>query len=359
MTLIPHMQIPTPSNVGKHAHYDLLLYIEHLRLHRRAHPHQTDVMRPWLNELYGAMLDVDQILNLSEKSVPREEVSKVLQDKVISPTEQFLRSEDDAGGTKIIGLNYLSLPTPGSDATKTQPPRVHRAQDLTPVTADQPNHAGPASLTDALLDTDAAWPDLRPLILQAEDTRFTPAQSEKVSPRLIALAEARCDSDNPQDAPVVYSAIRTGASMLRPEESDRLLPLVAPGHAIETSLVTVKMIGRIFEAQPPTTIDAFQAVVSEVDRILQPDALLNRYALAASPKSAAIALLAIYALAAMASTRLLAATTRVDQLGMGWFKRRATRKLRELRTIWNDVSDPGLDEPLKLLNQALDQLDGD
>ena len=197
--------------------------------------------------------------------------------------------------------------------------------DSTCVTAD--------GLVDEILSIGAEDPShrLRELILLAEDADFTPEQSARLAPRLLELAEQHRRSNDPQDKPVVLSAIRTGASMLRPSEAERLLPLLKPGRSIETSLVALKMLGRVFEAQPPGDIDQFESLANEARSVAE--SLLNRHAVAFS-QSAAMAQLAVYALAAMGSSHLVTTTQTIRQLAVDWFTRRTVRKLRELDEFW-------------------------
>lgn len=210
-------------------------------------------------------------------------------------------------------------------------------------------------LTDELLTLDAEtdWPRLRELVVTAEDFDFTPDQSAQLSPRLLDFAIQHRDSNDSQDAPVVFSAIRTGASMLFPTEASCLLALLKPGHSIDTSLVTLKMLGRIFEAQPPEKPDQHTDLAGEVHRIA--DLLLNPYAIAFS-KSAAMAQLAVYALAAMASSEIFATVQAVQRIGVSWFTRQTAHGLRELRGYWDERATPVAPEVLELLDHATQAL---
>jgi hypothetical protein len=204
-------------------------------------------------------------------------------------------------------------------------------------------------ITQALLASDINRDirNVRELILKAEDISFTVAQSERLATWLLYFAEQKRDSSNPCDQAAVWSAIRTGASMLRSAEANRLLCLLEPQHPIETSLVTVKMIGRIFEAQPPSDLDQHHNLARAVRQIA--DSLLNPYSIAIS-QSAAMAQLALYALAAMASSDLQQIAQKVQYMGINWFTKRAARKLCSLRDIWGrqDVAEG----PRDLLEQA-------
>lgn len=223
-----------------------------------------------------------------------------------------------------------------------------------PEPSDEENRTSD-QLENELLNCDPwnDWPRLREIVFEAEDAAFTPEQSAQLAPRLLELAEQHRDSNDPQDEPVVWSAIRTGASMLRPAEADQLLPLLEPGHSIETSLVTLKMLGRVFEAQPPDNIDQHEPLANEARNIAE--SLLNPYAIATS-QSAAMAQLAVYALAAMGSSQLVTMTQSIRQLAVDWFTRRTVRKLRELDEFWQSQECNVASAHRDLVSDALAEL---
>jgi len=206
-------------------------------------------------------------------------------------------------------------------------------QDNKPITSDIIS-LSPSQLCSELLKTDAESDisQLRELILLAEDTQFSVEESEQLGPWLLGFANDYRGSNNPQDEVAVWSAIRTGASMLTADRADRLLTLLEPGHPVETSLVALKMLGRIFEAQPPSDVDQYPLLAEEVLQIA--NALLNRYVITES-SGAAKAHLAIYALAALASTQLSQVVQIVLEMNTTWFTRRTLRKLRTLHEEWN------------------------
>ncbi len=191
---------------------------------------------------------------------------------------------------------------------------------------------------------------LREMILIAEDTGFTVDESKQLAPWLLSFAERYRDSSDPQDEAAVWSAIRTGASMLHPQTANLLFTLLEPGHSIETSLVTVKMVGRVFEAQPPAKVDEYQDMADKVCPAAE--IVRNMYAIT-SRRSAAIAQLAIYALAAMASSKTQQIVEEVKQLGLTWFTQQTLRELCELRSIWSSRPVPLADQPRKLLDRAI------
>lgn len=232
--------------------------------------------------------------------------------------------------------------------------RPTRSQD-SDTTFDDVSQWSSAQLASEILEpqVESNMPSLREMILIAEDTGFTADQSSRLAPWFLSFAERRRDSSDPQDEAAVWSAIRTGAAMLTPDAADDLRPLLQPGHSIETSLVAVKMLGRIFEAQPPTDVDQHSALAGEVCQIAE--SLLNPYAITVS-QSAAMAQLAIHALAAMASSETDRIVEIAQGLGAAWFTRRTHRKLRELRDIWANRSAAVSDGPRDLLDRVIETL---
>jgi hypothetical protein len=204
------------------------------------------------------------------------------------------------------------------------------------------------------LDLERDKSRLRELIILAEDREFSTGQNAKLAKRLLDLALAYRDSNDMEDEPVVWAAIRTGASMLRPTEAPVLLPLLEPGHTIETSLVAMKMLGRIFEAYPPTDIDQNSDLVRKVREIV--DSLLNRYAVAMT-RNAAMVQLAVYALVAMGAVDSPEVIQRIRELDFSWFTRATSRKLHELLEYWRTPSSTARPGPLGLLEDALKKLE--
>lgn len=99
------------------------------------------------------------------------------------------------------------------------------------------------------------WPRLQELIFQAEDLQFTAEQGAALAPRLLSLAVLHRRISGPEAKDAVLCAVRIGASMLFPNEAAPLLPLLEPGHAIDTSKVAYKMLRRIYAAFEGRTPD--------------------------------------------------------------------------------------------------------
>ena len=215
----------------------------------------------------------------------------------------------------------------------------------------------PEQLTSEMLNLqmDSDYLRIREIIFLAEDTDFTVAQSKLVAPWLISFAQICRDSKNIENQDAVLSAIRTGASMLNRDHIYSLYRLLEPGHPVETTLVTIKMIGRIFEAQPPSGIDEYQELSNIIYDIAK--LLLNSYAITSS-KIAAMAQLSIYAIAAMASSRTQQAVYAVGRINANWFSTQVLRKLYKLRNIWITSSDYTVDkEQQEMINKAIKYLE--
>ncbi len=204
------------------------------------------------------------------------------------------------------------------------------------------------------LNIESDMTHLREMIMIAEDTSFTLEQSKQLAPWFIRFAEKYRDSNNPQDEAPVLSAIRTGASMLHPQGTNSLIPLLDPGHPIETSLVTIKMIGRIFEAQPPTEIDKYKDLAEKVYPAAE--IVQNPFAITIS-RTAAIAQLAIYALSAMASSKTLEIAKFVKQSGITWFIQQILHDLHELNGIWSNRNISINSQPQKLLGRIIKNIE--
>lgn len=101
------------------------------------------------------------------------------------------------------------------------------------------------------------------IVFLAEDTGFTIKQCIIVSPWLLNFAgENRNNKKCNENA--VYSAIRTGASMLSPKSADCLISLLDLNQNIEVVQVTTKMIRRIFEAFPQYESDQYKDIANEI-----------------------------------------------------------------------------------------------
>jgi hypothetical protein len=192
----------------------------------------------------------------------------------------------------------------------------------------------PENILEFLLDPKAedSMVMVREMIFIAEDTQFTVEQCMKLSPWLLSFAEKYRDSDNQKDEGAVWSAIRTGASMLHSESAGKLSPLLGAGYRIETSKVTLKMVGHIFEVAPIPSLDTMSDLRLDIGYILEN--ILNRDSLESSQISAK-ALLGIYALAAMGNISCVKQfVMKIENLDLPWLSESIYKDLCRLKDIW-------------------------
>lgn len=193
--------------------------------------------------------------------------------------------------------------------------------------------------------------EIRETVFVAEDTDFTVEQSAVVWPWLLNFAKEYRDTDEPEDGIAVLSAIRTGASMISLDKIDQLFPLLEVNHNVYTVLETIKMIGRIFEAQPPNGVDEYKNISRRMHQTIR--YFVNQPADNVSMRDEAVTQLAIYALAGSGSSTTQEIITEVLKKKQIWFIRQVLHNFRELRSTWENRSDHEPIEPLKLLNEAI------
>lgn len=173
------------------------------------------------------------------------------------------------------------------------------------------------------------------IISQIEDTGFTVKQSEIISPWLLDFVIENRDTYHCEDGEAmvypIYSAIRTGASMLFPDQVERLFPLLETGHTVDTSLVTVKLIGRIFEAQPPLVTGAYETTAEKVYDLVNP--ILDNSPADMLCRDTTIATLCIIALVAMGSEKVYQILEKIKNKKK-WIRNRTLHKMKDLRKTW-------------------------
>lgn len=196
---------------------------------------------------------------------------------------------------------------------------------------------------------------LREFITLAEDMQFSTEQSARLAPLLLGFAEtARRKTDRVYDSAIVNSAIRTGASMLCPNRAHLLLPFLGQGYYVDTTNVALKMLGRIFEAQPPEWPDQHTDIAERI--WAETEKQMWRYRMLPPIRDAhcdAHVQLAIYALAAMASEKVLGIVRIVRQAGISWFVEQALLDLSRLRDHWHKITSPPQRAVFEVLENAM------
>jgi hypothetical protein len=193
------------------------------------------------------------------------------------------------------------------------------------------------------------------MIFIAEDTGFSIEQSNILSLWLLNFAKKYrngVNSNHDQNERAVWSAIRTGASMLTLDRLNDLIPLLEADYPVSTTLVTIKMIGRIFEAQPAKEIDQYEEMAKNIYNIVE--SIIDKKEV--SYHREAVAGLSVDALAGMGSSSIKQIIEKIIKNEERWFIQSCLRSLRGLRNEWESNFKIEPHEPLKLLNSSICQL---
>jgi len=175
------------------------------------------------------------------------------------------------------------------------------------------------------------WRDA--LVFAAENAHFsTPDQRAIVSARLRQLALELRENAPAGTEHVVWSAMRRFASLLPAEQADSLLEFLERRGAVDTRMVALQCIARVFEKEPPSDIldrDALMRRVAEyADKFLDPDIF-------AGGENSAIARNAVAALAALGSAKLEGCIQRAEAIGKRWFTARLKGDLLRILEAWS------------------------
>jgi hypothetical protein len=180
------------------------------------------------------------------------------------------------------------------------------------------------------------WRDLDPdwlaaLVFLAEDLSALPPDVRPL------LREALLDvgaglRDEEGNGPVVWSALRRAASLAGTEQSQTLLDYLDHRGAVDTRLVALQCIGRVFATSPEAQTGRFPFVADRVAeyarKYLDPDVFT-------AGETAAIAQAAVVVLATMGDERLSDLIARARALKKPWLTMQLHRKLADLVGSWN------------------------
>jgi hypothetical protein len=175
------------------------------------------------------------------------------------------------------------------------------------------------------------WRDA--LVFAAENAFFsTPEQQANVCARLRQLALELRESPAAGTEHVVWSAMRRFSSLLPAEQVDSLVEFLERRGAVDTRMVALQCIARVFEKEPPSDSldrDALMRRVAEyADKFLDPDIF-------AGGENSAIARNAVAALAALGSAKLEGCIQRAEAIGKRWFTARLKGDLLRILEAWS------------------------
>lgn len=186
------------------------------------------------------------------------------------------------------------------------------------------------------------------LIYLAENKKLSVKRSTRIGYRLLASAILFRDSTNKNDRSLVLNSIRLGMSMLGQNSLHAIKPLLESKCPIRTAIVTVKMVGRVFEAQPPSRINEFEDLSESIQKIAERTLAQN---IASNSENAALCQLAIYALLASGSSKALDSVKKAKALEITWFDRQMRLELCKLQKYWSDKTVP--EAIIKMVESAI------
>ncbi len=181
-------------------------------------------------------------------------------------------------------------------------------------------------------DHSAAWRDA--LVFAAEDAEFpTPELQAAVCRQLRAIAlELRLDR-RPGVEQVVWSALRRYGSLIESGAIHEMLPLLEPTGYVDTRLLALGCIARVFETRPPREASAFQELKDRAfaiaDKLLDPDVFT-------SGEISAIAIQAVVVLSILGDARALECAAKAKALKREWVLRKLRRRLEAISQDWTE-----------------------
>jgi len=179
------------------------------------------------------------------------------------------------------------------------------------------------------------------IVFAAENVHFkAPGQQSRVCSRLRELALELREVSQAGTEHVVWSAMRRFSSLMPTEEANDLIEFLDRKGVVDTRMVALQSIARMFQAAPPSDAAAFEPLVRRVaeyaEKFLDPDVF-------AGGENSSIARNAVFALAALGSPKLQECAARVNALGRRWLSFQIQRQLQELLDSWKN-QDPGSED---------------
>jgi len=179
-------------------------------------------------------------------------------------------------------------------------------------------------------DLTEEWRDA--LVYAAENVHFRDAEQQVgVRLRLRELALELREVSRPGVERVVWSAMRRFSSLLSPEKANDLLEFLDRKGVVDTRMVALQCVARVFQDRPPwdtATLEALERRVAEyAEKFLDPDVF-------GGGENSSIARNAVLALASLGSPRLRDCVVCVNALGRRWLSRQIRRQLQALLDTW-------------------------
>ncbi len=206
-----------------------------------------------------------------------------------------------------------------------------------------------------VINPEVKVPSEREIIFLAEDADFTMEQSAVISSWLLNFALERKNKNRDYELSLTTSAIRTGASMLYPKDINILLSLLETEN-IDITLVTAKMVGRIFEAQPPEEIDKYNIMADKIFDIISNSKIFLDPSDTLESKEAALTQLCFIALVAMGSTKVEPFILRIKNKKR-WFEEQILHETKRLKTTWEQRKNSTSSQLIEFLDKIIESLE--
>jgi hypothetical protein len=193
------------------------------------------------------------------------------------------------------------------------------------------------------------WRDA--LVFAAENAHFvTSDQQSRARSRLRELARDLRHGRKAGTDHAVWSAMRRFASLLPPEEANSLLEFLDRAGSVDTRMVGLQCVARVFEAAPPADVASVEPLAGRVtelaEKFLDPDVF-------SGGENSGIARCAVVALAALGSPRLTDAMKHVESLDKSWFSVRVKQDLQTLLDGWKSGLAATSNSTIRFVEESL------
>ncbi len=203
-------------------------------------------------------------------------------------------------------------------------------------------------------DLSEEWRDV--LVFAAEDVQFTGESLRRsVEESLKRIAVDLRGSRRAGVDRVVWSALRRFASLVDERHVGELRDFLDPNGYVDTRLVALQGIARVFEHHPPQRGEEVGPLADRAHEIAKK--LLDADVFA-SGETSAIATQAVMVLCVLGDRRALECIDRAKALGRQWVGRKLRDCLGDVRTAWlEDEKAPKESEVFQLVDEALTHLE--
>lgn len=188
-----------------------------------------------------------------------------------------------------------------------------------------------ATLTSG--EAEPAWRDILVGAVECLPVSNT-GQREELAEALLGIAgELRC-TGSPHREGVAWSALRKFSLLVPRERASELAEFLDPSEGVDTRLIALICIGRIFEVEPIIRGDDFAAIAhraySYATKFLDPDVLSDGW-------NAAVAQASVKALVFLGDERVGGVIERMRAAAPAWFNEQMYDKLVDARQVWAEV----------------------